>query len=90
MVHDIEGYMDEYNSNCSDKCLPGYVKCESDYHYLEHCDSDNHPENYHNYATGEGEDLQCYEWCCKEFETFCHGNCIDDDIPLGYSYDHPV
>ena len=54
----------EYNEKCSDKCLPGYVKCENDYsnrcvlyeecceyNYKKYCpETRNHPDDYHNYA----------------------------------------
>ena len=76
----IDEKIDEYNENCIDKCFPGYVRCEGDYsqkcikecdccasHYLSCCpDSKNHPTSEHNYATGEGEVLYCYDWCCEE------------------------
>ena len=99
-AEEIDNKIDEYNTNCHDKCLPGYVKCEGDYsnkcikecdccasHSLYCCsDSSNHPPSTYNYATGDGEVLYCYDWCCQEDETRCNGQCVPDEagMPAGY------
>ena len=80
--------------------MPGYVKCEGDKedrcideddcckkHYKVTCDTQNHPWDFHNYATGYGEVLRCYDWCCKNTEVYCEKKCLPYD-GLGWGYGH--
>ena len=30
LVNEINGWVETYNKDCSDKCLPGHVKCKGD------------------------------------------------------------
>ena len=99
-IDEINGLVDDYNQNCNDKCLPGYVKCEGDYsnkcvlecdccqQHSKYCckDSSNHPVDTYNYATGDGEVLYCYDWCCTEDSTYCNGECIPDAAGMPYGY----
>ena len=99
-IHEINGWVEEYNTKCSDKCLPGFVRCEGDYsgkciaecdccayNYLKCCQgTDNHPASSYNYATGEGESLHCYDWCCPEDHTYCQGDCVPDTVGFPYGY----
>lgn len=98
-LNQIDSLVDEYNKNCADKCLPGYVRCYGDdsgkcilecdcctLNSLSCCDSDNHPANTFNYATGDKEVLNCYDWCCPDDNTYCDGNCYKDSLPLPYGH----
>jgi len=99
-IQNITDWVDKYNRECSDKCLPGYVKCEGDYtkKCVKECDccaqhnlyccksSDNHPYSDYNYATGDGEVLRCYDWCCEEDATYCGGDCVPDHVGMPYGY----
>ena len=66
-LNQIDDLIEEYNTNCADKCLPGYVRCQGEPQdkcilecdccetfHLTCCDSNNHPDNDYNYAKGEG------------------------------------
>ena len=99
-IDEINDLVDDYNQNCNDKCLPGFVKCGGDAsnkcipececcsNHNKYCckDSSNHPVDTTNYATGDGEVLYCYDWCCSEDATYCGGECIPDaaGMPVGY------
>ena len=99
-VTDINDWIDEYNTKCSDKCMPGYVKCagNNENKCIAACEccsnndkyccegTDNHPYSDINYATGEGEVLYCYDWCCGEDTTRCNENCIPDASGLPYGF----
>ncbi len=99
IAQDIEDWIDQYNEQCSDKCLPGYVRCLGSYNNkcIKECDccsqhslyccagTANHPANSYNYAVGDGEYLECYDWCCPEDHTMCQDQCYPDSgLPKGY------
>ena len=101
-VKEIEASIDEYNQKCKDKCIPGYVVCEGDksdkcikeedcceLHNKYTCEgTKNHPFDYHNWATGQGQTLYCYDWCCDETQVRCEDKCIPDgSLPFGYGHD---
>ena len=100
---ELDQMVDEYNRDCSDVCLDGFVKCaDGDEHLcipacdcctahnLVCCDSGNGVQDTTDLALGN-DTLYCYEYCCAADEMRCNGECVPTTQPpsgTGNPYDY--
>ena len=78
----MNGKIEQYNTECSDKCLAGFVKCGDVCKLNSECCVDHNLveclTNNHAYpaTTPDGTDAVCHNWCCGDDEYFCGDDCI--------------
>lgn len=95
----IDGDVETYNTQCSDLCLPGYLKC--DYSRPDTCVPEceccdlaggtccagpNHSEDEVDIGATVH---KCWEWCCEDTETRCHDYCYPYGADMGLGFGHP-
>ena len=67
----VNALIDEYNNDCADKCLAGFIKCGTVCKTNEECCIDNGlvecGTNNHDYPATpvtDAPDAICFNWCC--------------------------